>query len=188
MEINSKKEKTILIILAILVGLFVYFMPSIDKFITDKKNNRGVKKNKTEEVKEEKKETKKEEKKETKKEEKAITYNCNVKNIDETTKNEVTKEVIFTINSKDKVEKFILTTTSSFKDIASYNEKKNNNSLKETGVDIVVSSDDKNMVYVEKITKDLTKMSSTTNLEYPNNKKDLEKFVSEEGYTCSYSK
>ena len=102
-------------------------------------------------------------------------------------KTEITKEVVFTIKEGE-VSKFVLTTTSGYKDITLYNAKKSTLITQQTGVEIVNSNDDKNMVYIEKITKDITKMTSKTNLEYPIKKTDLEKFVDEEGYNCSYSK
>ncbi len=170
---EKSKNPIFIFVLLLMVGLAIFFMPNISEFVSGLKNGNRNKiqtsenKNLNNSI--------------------PSTYNCTVVSYSDTSINEnITKNVIFNISNKGEVTKFTLTKTSAFDNKTNYdNYKKQINNEQSAGVKIITSSDDKNLVFTEKIEKDLTKMESKNNLEYPTNYSDLKKFLSEEGYSCS---
>ncbi len=180
-EVNLKKEKIVWIILFIIVGAFIYLMPQINAYLTDKRNNKNTVKPKTEQ-KTTKIETKKVVSKTTK-------YSCTKAIVlDKTLNADITKDAVFTINSKENVESYILNNTYSFKAKANYDLKKAEVVKAVTGIEYVPSFDDKNLTVLEKITVSVSKIKNTSSLDYPIEKDKLETLLKTDGYTCSYLK
>ncbi|MFV0249651.1 MAG: hypothetical protein ACK5HP_01235 [Bacilli bacterium] len=170
MEI-SKKEKYVLIALTVIVGLFIYFMPTLDSIIRNKVNNPTSKSDTTKEVVEE--------------EQKEVViptkFICN-KNIATDTQN-LDEQLIFNFDSTGNLNSIEL-----FKTIIYANEELFNE--RETLVtDLLflnqtISIDENSYMLTINGVADLDSINQF-NTNYPTNYEDLKEYLSENKYTCA---
>lgn len=155
-----KKENSnslFVIIFLIIIGVSVFFLPEINELLFMNNSNNKDKNG---------------------------TYTCTLKKQDNILDAYVSRKAVFTIED-GKMVKYTFDSTYNYEDIIKYNNKKNEKINKVDGITVEVSSDDANMVYTKKIKADVKNVEAN-NLDFPIKQAELENYVSNKGYKCSY--
>ena len=114
------------------------------------------------------------------------TYECELVKNNKVLDAKVTKNVVFTIKDGD-VEKYVLESKYVYNNSTNYNSKKNETVKSEDGITHSVKFDDEKLTYNKTTTVDV-KLAEVNNIDYPIKQSQMEFFVKEKGYKCSYKK